>query len=186
MSCAFSIGYIPFILVTLHSQAIEQSKCGTVECTCRESEVSPSSRSHEIQTLPLERPERTCLLDAPHLKPTSMTTYIDPCCVEHCRGLTQPCSKCALQCTEAQTWARSINSENQLLESFNTLTVSNSTFVWNKPTSASMMTSYGTCRQQAAVPVFTDDTTVDDLAGYFDQMLYIPKPMSDMAELMYT
>ena len=79
-----------------------------------------------------------------------------------------------------------MNSENQLLESFNTLTVSNSTFVWSKPTCALSVPSYSTCRQQAAVPVFTDDTTVDDLAGYFDQMLYIPKPMSDMAELMYT
>ena len=28
--------------------------------------------------------------------------------------------------------------------------------------------------------------TVDDLAGYFDQMLHLPRPMSDMAQLMYT
>ena len=31
-----------------------------------------------------------------------------------------------------------------------------------------------------------DDTTVDELAGYFDLMLYLPRPMSEMAELMYT
>ena len=29
-----------------------------------------------------------------------------------------------------------------------------------------------------------DDVTVDDLAGYFDQMLHLPRPMSDMAQLM--
>ena len=40
-----------------------------------------------------------------------------------------------------------------------------------------------TCRQQATA---YDDITVDDLAGYLDELLYLPRPMSDMAELMYT
>lgn len=31
-----------------------------------------------------------------------------------------------------------------------------------------------------------DDTTPEELASYFDQLLYIPKPMSAMAEMMYT
>ena len=38
------------------------------------------------------------------------------------------------------------------------------------------------CRQAA---LWEDDVTVDDLAGYMDQLLHLPKPMSDMAELMY-
>ena len=38
-----------------------------------------------------------------------------------------------------------------------------------------------TCRQEA----LWEDITVDDLAGYMDQLLYLPRPMSDMAELMY-
>ena len=38
------------------------------------------------------------------------------------------------------------------------------------------------CRQAA---LWEDDITVDDLAGYMDQLLHLPKPMSDMAELMY-
>lgn len=158
---------------------VEQLKCRPAEATRRESEAPSASISYESQAS-----ERTILLDAPYLKPTNTTS----CSVEHGTGLPQSCSRCAaLECTEQQTWVKTVNSENQLLESFNTLTVSNSTFVWNKPTSASSVSNYyGTCRQQAAVPVFTDDTTVDDLAGYFDQMLYIPKPMSDMAELMYT
>ena len=48
------------------------------------------------------------------------------------------------------------------------------------------------CRQQEAVysnysgRYNLDDTTVDELAGYFDEMMYLPKPMSEMAELMYT
>lgn len=170
-----------------HSRHVEQLKCRTVEATCRESEAPSTSISHESEASSLGTPERTCLLDAPYLKPTNMTTYVGSCSVEHCTGLPQSCSECtALECTEEQTWVKTVNSENQLLESFNTLTVSNSTFVWNKPICGSSVSNYGTCRQQAAVPVFTDDTTVDDLAGYFDQMLYIPKPMSDMAELMYT
>ena len=31
-----------------------------------------------------------------------------------------------------------------------------------------------------------DDTTPEELASYFDQLLYFPKPMSAMAEMMYT
>ncbi|XP_031574258.1 uncharacterized protein LOC116308045 [Actinia tenebrosa] len=31
-----------------------------------------------------------------------------------------------------------------------------------------------------------DDTTPEELAAYFDQLLHIPKPMSAMAEMMYT
>lgn len=31
-----------------------------------------------------------------------------------------------------------------------------------------------------------DDTTPEELAAYFDQILHIPKPMSAMAEMMYT
>jgi hypothetical protein len=38
------------------------------------------------------------------------------------------------------------------------------------------------CRQEALY----NDITVEDLAGYLDELLYLPKPMSDMAELMYT
>ncbi|KAF8777817.1 oxidative stress-responsive serine-rich protein 1-like [Argiope bruennichi] len=32
----------------------------------------------------------------------------------------------------------------------------------------------------------SDDITVDELAGYFDNFVYIPKKMSHMAEMMYT
>lgn len=38
-----------------------------------------------------------------------------------------------------------------------------------------------TCSQQAR-----DDITVDELAGYFENFVYIPKKMSHMAEMMYT
>ena len=31
-----------------------------------------------------------------------------------------------------------------------------------------------------------DDTTPEELAAYFDQLVHIPKPMSLMAEMMYT
>ena len=46
---------------------------------------------------------------------------------------------------------------------------------------------HGNCRGEAlGVGYVQDDVTVDDLTGYFDQMLHLPKPMSDMAKLMYT
>lgn len=40
-----------------------------------------------------------------------------------------------------------------------------------------------TCRQEA---MYNNDITVEELAGYFDELLHLPKPMSVMAELMYT
>ena len=39
-----------------------------------------------------------------------------------------------------------------------------------------------TCSQQARV----DDLTVEELASYFEDFVYIPKKMSTMAEMMYT
>ncbi len=39
-----------------------------------------------------------------------------------------------------------------------------------------------TCSEQARV----DDLSVEELAGYFDDFVYIPKKMSTMAEMMYT
>ncbi len=41
-----------------------------------------------------------------------------------------------------------------------------------------------TCAEQARIS--PDDLTVDELAGYFDDFVYIPKKMSSMAEMMYT
>ncbi|XP_038057696.1 uncharacterized protein LOC119729202 [Patiria miniata] len=44
------------------------------------------------------------------------------------------------------------------------------------------------CSQQARFTpdISFDDTTADDLAGYFENLVHIPKKMSDMAEMMYT
>ena len=67
------------------------------------------------------------------------------------------------------------STEQDIAESFNSLAVSNS--IPHLPK---------TCRQEFYAPGYHDDTTVDDLAGYFDTMMHLPRPMSDMAELMYT
>lgn len=44
------------------------------------------------------------------------------------------------------------------------------------------------CSQQARLSqaAAVDDTTVEELAGYFDNLVHIPKKMSAMAEMMYT
>ena len=80
------------------------------------------------------------------------------------------------------------NSDEDIIESFNSLSVSNSgsSSLRLVPTNVSGG-SHLSCRQQAATyGRYFDDTTVDDLAGYFDEIMFLPKPMSEMAELMYT
>lgn len=39
---------------------------------------------------------------------------------------------------------------------------------------------------QSSAKDHSDDITVDELAGYFENFVYIPKKMSHMAEMMYT
>lgn len=40
--------------------------------------------------------------------------------------------------------------------------------------------------EQSSPKEHADDITVDELAGYFENFVYIPKKMSHMAEMMYT
>lgn len=84
----------------------------------------------------------------------------------------------------------------QIIDAFKTLHISEANRSGGVPTYSSSQTLleqsqgatqlYRTCRQEVCDHRYLDDTTVDDLVGYFEQMLYLPKPMSDMAELMYT
>ena len=54
----------------------------------------------------------------------------------------------------------------------------------NSPNSPLLQSS---CSQQALNPLpHEDDTTIEELAAYFDCFVYIPKKMSLMAEMMYT
>lgn len=116
------------------------------------------------------------------------------------------CPYCGLPCNDSTDRQPS---EDQIVDSLNSLSLSNhpharatppgDTSLFSSPPPLSHLPlachePHGgqfvpslSCRQQAhAAAACLDDTTVDDLAGYFDQLLHLPKPMSDMAELMYT
>ncbi len=69
-------------------------------------------------------------------------------------------------------------------ESFNTLSVSSS----SASNQGYTLPQWRSCREEAAAVDMNclDDTTVNDLAGYLDEIMFLPKPMSEMAELMYT
>ena len=50
---------------------------------------------------------------------------------------------------------------------------------------ASKTTSTCCAQYRQTLQNATDETNPDELASYFEQLLYIPKPMSLMAEMMY-
>lgn len=89
------------------------------------------------------------------------------------------CGACQRLKTHEQAGART---SEDIADSFNTLRVTTDT-VPHRTIS---------CRQQEAAysnysgRYTLDDTTVDELAGYLEEMMYLPQPMSEMAELMYT
>lgn len=56
----------------------------------------------------------------------------------------------------------------------------------NETNPAAVMDSLSPSCSQQARQVYPDDVSINELAAYFDNMVYIPKKMSIMAEMMYT
>ena len=96
----------------------------------------------------------------------------------------RPCENCH-SCHHSQTrWQTAATAGNSLTVPLRRDTTTHSNLPAAHPAGfiPGYFVPHTSCRQAA---LWEDDVTVDDLAGYMDQLLHLPKPMSDMAELMY-
>lgn len=151
------------------------------QCDQRLSSTPATSSTEQTQNVPLV---------FSHLEHTAQNTNerLCNCTVDRLARIEDTqidsiCTNCGLR----KQRNCSTPSEQDIVESFNSLCVSNTTTgahcSYYQPMPVSM-----SCRQQAAAceSRYLDDTTVDELAAYFEEIVYLPRPMSEMAELMYT
>lgn len=134
--------------------------------------VSHSSKvfSRSWETHPNPKEEKTqCTCPVPNLQ------ILEP-------GLSPVCQTCGYKRLVDENTIEVATQD--IIASFNSLHVSKDTRTLFPPQDGRLASR--TCRQEVCAPCCFDDTTVDDLAGYFDQIMFLPKPMSEMAELMYT
>ncbi|XP_008278693.1 oxidative stress-responsive serine-rich protein 1 [Stegastes partitus] len=83
------------------------------------------------------------------------------------------------------TGLRNVISEcERNLPSHEDRTLSGTAAAASSPSSSSSSGSPRSCSEQARA--YVDDITIEDLSGYMEYYLYIPKKMSHMAEMMYT
>lgn len=106
----------------------------------------------------------------------------------HIPYLNTECS-CSDQEAECETCQRlkarqqfRTRTKEDIAESFNALQVTTDTVPHRTISCRQQEAAYNNYSAQYTL----DDTTVDELAGYLENMMYLPKPMSEMAELMYT
>ena len=104
---------------------------------------------------------------------------------------TDPSSTtCTCKCMCGQDQAHSCETRFPPAISEHGSPVSGDSIQWAWPCSHGTALSHihgnGSCGGEALGVGYMEDVTVEDLAGYFDQMLHLPRPMSEMAQLMYT
>ena len=146
---------------------------------------------HHTASLNEQTPLLFSHLEHTHSTYDNKSTNVNRSTCYNCGHWTEASSRegsVCLSCGEPLTVTSSnSNTDEDIITSFNSLSVSPASEV-SMASSALRTGSHMSCRQQAVTyrPSYFDDTTVDDLAGYLDEIMFLPKPMSEMAELMYT